>query len=77
MLYVVGNTVGNAALQLGEKTATKRQSGITNFFQKVEPNTKSTLSASLPHAKKLRTKPDLQRPSKLPCVCMTCFKYVI
>jgi hypothetical protein len=84
MLYFVVDTIDNAGtvaeLQLGEKTATKRQIGITNFFRKADSNPKRSLSPSLQHAgKKLRTKVDLQPvqpPSKMPWICMTCFKYV-
>ena len=59
-----------AESQLAEKTAKKRQSGIKNFFKKVESNPKRSLSPLLPpvaDGKKLRTKLDLQPPSKMPC----------
>ena len=35
MLYFLGNTVGNAEMQLGEKTATKKAVVLPIFFKKL------------------------------------------
>ena len=81
--YIVGDAIDDgeivAGLQLGDKAvkAKKKQSGIINFFKKTESRPKRSLSPSLPAATGKRTKHDsqpTQPPSKMPSICMTCFK---